>query len=170
LSKLGVKNLRIVASDDDPSGKGESKFKFEVVTPKTLQATKRVVGIQESEPNEVSIVLDGQVMLNAGCKDMNKLWYSWSDQSIKRNGGDPATYSASWPFNKSKRKGPLLKFSADYTIADFIKFQNTTFPLEDFEGKDEYGRGYSIGATDLSLPVDWQILCQVDSGDLVILR
>ena len=163
LSKLGIKNLRIVASDDDPSGKGEAKFRLEVVTPRTLQVQSKVIGIQESYPDDVSVVLDGQVMLNAGCKDMNKLWASPSDESRRMSGGDDI---ATWPFNKSKKKIPLNRNPLGTTIDKIIKFQNTSFPLvDDYSNPD-----YIIMADDLALPVDWQILCQTDSGELLILK
>ena len=159
LTKLGVKNLRVVASDDEPFGKGEAKFKFDVVAPKTLKATNRVVGIQEYEPNAVSIVLDGQVLLNAGCKDMNKLWLT---------GGDAAFDAASWPFNKSKKKGPLSQSFQGNTIDEIIKFQNTTFPLiDDYDSKP----GYILSPDDFSLNVDVRdLMCQADSGELLLLK
>lgn len=163
LSKLGVQNLRIVASDDDPSGKGEAKFKLEVVTPRNLQVQSKVIGIQESDPDDVSVVLDGQVMLNAGCKDMDKLWASPSDESRRMSGGDDI---ATWPFIKSKKKILLNRNPLGTTIDKIIKFQNTSFPLVDDYSKP----GYIIAPDDLSLPVDWQILCQTDSGELIILK
>jgi len=163
LSKLGVQNLRIIATDDDPSGKGESSFKVEVIQPKTLQVQTKVKGIQESDPNDVSIVLDGQAMLKAGCKDMNKLWGSPSDQTIAMTGVDE---TATWPFNKSKKKIPLFQNPVNATIDAIIKFQNTTFPLV-----NDYSRkGYVIVPDDLSIPLGWQLLCQADSGELLILN
>ena len=157
LSKLGVQNLRIVATDDDPSGKGESNFKVEVIQPKTLQVQTKVKGILESDPNYVSIVLDGQAMLKAGCKDMNKLWGS---ESIAMAGEGETT--ATWPFNKSKRKIPLFQNPVNATIDEIIKFQNTTFPLV-----NDYRRKVP---DDLSIPLGWQLLCQADSGELLILN
>jgi hypothetical protein len=159
LNKLGAQNLRVVASDDEPSGKGEVKFDLEVVKPRMLQATKRVIGIQEYEPNLVSLVLDGQVLLNAGCKDMNKFWMT---------GGDAATTAASWPFYKSKRKEPLSQRFQGNTIDEIIKFQNTSFPLvDDYKSRP----GYILSADDFSLSVDDRdIMCQTDSGELLLLK
>jgi hypothetical protein len=163
LTKLGVQNLRIVAIDNDPSGKGEASFQLEVVKPQILRVQKKVIGIHENYPDDESIVLDGEAMVKAGCTDMNKLWGSPSNQSIKMSGTDA---SATWPFNKSKRKFPLNQNPVGATIDAIIRFQNTTFPLV-----DDYSRkGYIIVPDDLSLPVDWQILCQADSGALLILN
>ena len=158
LSKLGVQNLRIIATDDDPSGKGESSFKVEVIQPKTLQVQTKVKGIFESDPN-YQIVLDGQAMLKAGCKDMNKLWGTEAF-------GEDVDVTATWPFNKSKRKIPLFQNPVNATIDEIIKFQNTIFPLVN----DYPRKGYVIDPDGLYLSLGWQLLCQADSGELLILN
>lgn len=163
LQKLGVQNLRIIASEDEPSGRGEAKFTFEIVKSKTLQAVNIVVGIQASEPNEARVVLDGQAIVNAGCKDMNKLWTGSSVQWVKSGNG---VASATWPFNKSKIKVPLDKSFSTITMDEIITFQNTTFPLVDDYSKP----GYIIAPDDHSLPVGSQILCQAESGELLIIK
>lgn len=159
LNKLGAQNLRVVASDDDPSGKGESSFKINVVKPRIVQVTSEVIRSDIIEPDEVWIRPDVKLIMDAGCSDLQRYWTTYTNES-------PSQSSATWPFAATKRKAPLTKSWPDYTFSQILEMQNMI----------PYTKKLNFGTTEIDdrdifdEPLGTQILCQTNSGELLLLK
>lgn len=169
LNKLGVQNLRVTATDDEPSGKGEATFKLEVVKPTILQAVTKVTRTEVNQPDEVWIRPDASLMIEAGCFDTSKYWTSYSTEYLKSGKSELSfsnlTSPATWPFTATKRKGKLYN---SYSGLDFNQILKDQI-MKPYIQKDKYAE-YEIDNRDIiDEPLGTQILCQTDSGELIIL-
>ena len=168
LNKLGTQNLRVVATDDDPSGKGEVTFRLEVVKPRILQAVTKVTRSEYNQPDEIWIRPDALRMIEAGCFDTNKYWTSYSTEYLKSGRTElsfsNSTSPATWPFTTTKRKGMLYNSYRGLDFKEILKSQVTLPYIQ----KDKYAE-YEIDNRDIiDEPFGTQILCQTDTGDLII--
>jgi hypothetical protein len=159
LNKLGAQNLRVIASDDDPSGKGESTFKVEIVRPKTVQVSSEVIRSEINQPDEVWIRPNAQLIMDAGCDNLQRYWTTYTNEF-------PSQGSATWPFTSTKRKAQLAKSWPDYSLSQILEMQ-TMIP---------YTKKLSFGTTEIDdrdifdQPLGTQQLCQTNSGELLLLK
>jgi hypothetical protein len=168
LNKVGVQNFRVVASDSEPMGKGETIFKLEVKQPKILNALTKVLWSRyEDDPKEVYLRPDAELIMDAGCNNTYQYWTSYSNEYLKSGKTDlPSSISeaaATWPFTATKRKGQMYNSNSGYTFAQILKDQ-ITLPYIDENGDLRDTRG------DFNEPLGTQILCQNDIGELLILK
>lgn len=161
LNKLGVQTFKVVASDSEPAGKGETIFELKVNEPKMV----RVFSLAENcEGSKCLTVLrpNPQLIMDAGCNDVTRYWYSYTAESIK-NGGDifnvpQSVTQATWPFIKSKKRGPMYANSGS-PFAQWIIDQ-----AQVWKGDGQDLRGL------YDEPLGQQVLCQADSGELIVLK
>jgi hypothetical protein len=165
LNKVGVQTFKVVASDNDPSGKGESMFKLRVNEPKIARV---FTPAKNCEGSKCLTVLrpNAQLIMDAGCNDVYRYWTSYTAESIK-NGGDlfnipQSVTQATWPFVKAKKQGPMdvpWAGTTDWPFAQWI-IDQATIPV----GDDQDMRGF------YDQPLGQQVLCQTDSGELIVLK
>ena len=165
LNKLGVQTFKVVASDNDPSGKGETIFKLKVNEPKIVRV---FTPIKVCEDTKCLTVLrpNPQLIMNAGCNDVYRYWTSYTAESIK-NGGHifqipESVTQATWPFISTKKRGPMKAQWAGTTEFPFAQWviDQATVPV----GDDQDMRGF------YDEPLGQQVLCQTDSGELIVLK
>ena len=165
LNKLGVQTFKLVASDDDPSSKGESIFKLKVNEPKIARVFTPVK-VCEDDKCEVNLRPNPQLIMDAGCNDVTRYWYSYTAVSVK-NGGDffnipESVTQATWPFITTKKRGPMSANwvgTTEFPFAQWVIHQ-ATVPV----GDDQDMRGF------YDEPLGQQVLCQTDSGELIVLK
>lgn len=164
LNKLGVQTFKVVASDNEPSGKGETIFKLRVNEPKIARVFTPVKVCEESKCLTV-LRPNPQLIMDAGCNDINRYWASYTTEAMK-NGGDffqdpQLVPPATWPFTTSKRRGPMFVMwsGGQSPFAQWI-IDQATVPT----GDDQDLRGI------YDEPIGTQILCQTDSGELIVLK
>jgi hypothetical protein len=140
-------------------------YKIEVVKPKFLNALTKVTRSEGNKPDEVLSRIDFRSIMDAGCLDVRKYWVSYPNQYLKENYARSIS-PATWPFVTSKRKGPMLNEYIHVTFSEIIKIKNT-IPYEIREPDGELVVDYRY---EFDEPVGTQVLCQAESGDLIILQ
>lgn len=161
LNKLGVQTFKVVASDSEPAGKGETIFNLKVNEPKMV----RVFSLAENCGGSQCLTVlrpNPQLIMDAGCNDVTRYWYSYTAQSIKNGGGifnvPESVTQATWPFIKSKKRGPMYADSS-FPFAQWIIDQ-----AQVWKGDGQDMRGF------YDQPLGQQVLCQADSGELIVLK
>ena len=165
LNKVGIQTFRVVASDNDPSGKGEAIFRLKVNEPKIVRVFNPV---KVCEGSKCLTVLrpNPQSIMDAGCNDVYRYWTSYTVASIK-NGGHifnipQSVTQATWPFITTKKRGPMSANwvgTTEFPFAQWVIHQ-ATVPV----GDDQDMRGF------YDEPLGQQVLCQTDSGELIVLK
>jgi hypothetical protein len=165
LNKVGVQTFKVTASDNEPSGKGETLFKLKVNEPKIVRV---FTPVKVCEGSKCLTVLrpNPQLIMDSGCNDVYRYWTSYTTESIK-NGGHvfeipQKVTQATWPFITSKKRAPMSATwagSNEFPFAQWVIDQATT-PM----GDDQDLRGF------YDEPLGQQVLCQTDSGELLILK
>jgi hypothetical protein len=162
LNKVGIQTFKVVASDSEPAGKGESMFKLRVNEPKIARV---FTPAKNCEGSQCLTVLrpNPQLIMDAGCNDVTRYWFSYTAESIK-NGGNifnvpQSATQATWPFIKSKKREPMYADSGIWPFAQWIIDQ-----AQVWEGDGQDVRGL------YDQPLGQQVLCQTDSGELIVLK
>jgi hypothetical protein len=165
LNKLGVQTFKVVASDSEPAGKGETIFKLKVNEPKMVRVFSPVKNCEGSKC-ENRLRPDPKLIMDAGCNDVYRYWTSYTTEAIK-NGGDffqdpKLVPPATWPFTTTKRRGPMFAMwtgSTEFPFAQWV-IDQASVPT----GDDQDMRGF------YDEPLGTQALCQNDSGELIVLK
>jgi hypothetical protein len=165
LNKVGVQTFKVVASDSEPAGKGETIFKLKVNEPKILRV---FTPVKVCEGSKCLTVLrpNAQLIMDAGCNDVYRYWTSYTSESLK-NGGHifeipRSVTQAAWPFITTKKRGPMdaqWAGSSEFPFAQWV-IDQATIPM----GDDQDMRGF------YDQPLGQQVLCQTDSGELIVLK
>jgi hypothetical protein len=165
LNKVGVQTFKVVASDSEPAGKGETIFKLKVNEPKIVRV---FTPVKVCEGSQCLTVLrpNPQLIMDAGCNDVTRYWTSYTAESIKNRGHifevPQSVTQAAWPFITAKKRGPMdvpLAGTTDWPFAQWI-IDQATVPV----GDDQDLRG------SYDQPLGQQVLCQTDSGELIVLK
>ena len=168
LNKVGIQTFKVVASDNEPSGKGETIFKLKVNEPKLVRVFTPVKVCEGANTTKCGNKLrpNPQLIMDAGCNDVYRYWTSYTTEAIK-NGGDffqdpKLVPPATWPFTTTKKRGPMFAMwsgSTEFPFAQWL-IDQATVP----SGDDQDMRGF------YDEPLGTQALCQNDSGELIILK
>ena len=164
LNKLGVQTFKLVASDDDPSSKGESIFKLKVNEPKIARVFTPVK-VCEDDKCEVNLRPNPQLIMDAGCNDSERYWAGYTPEATKKlETYIPGLAFATWPFTTTKKRGPMSASyagtgSTDWTFPAWIIDQAMVYAGD---GQDRRGL--------YDEPLGTQVLCQTDKGELIILK
>ena len=165
LNKLGVQTFKIVASDDDPSSKGESIFKLKVNEPKIARVFTPVK-VCDDDKCEVRLSPNPQLIMDAGCNDVERYWLGYTPAAAKKlEFYIPGLTFATWPFTTSKKRGPMSAAyegtgEQGFTFAEMII--NQAMVYTGGTGQDTRGQ--------YTEPLGTQVLCQTDKGELIILK
>ena len=164
LNKLGVQTFKVVASDSDPSGRGESIFKLKVNESKIVRVFTPVKVCEDTKCRTV-LRPNPQLIMDAGCNDATRYWTSYTAESFKNGWGSEIHQSvtqATWPFITTKKRGPMdatFSGTTEFPFAQWIIDQATVW-----EGDGQDVRGL------YDEPPGHQVLCQTDSGELIVLK
>lgn len=166
LNKVGVQTYKVIASDNDPSGKGEAIFKLRVNEPKIVRVFTPVKVCEDTKCRTL-LRPNPQLIMDAGCNDVTRYWTSYTAESFKNGGGGgfeipQSVTQATWPFVTTKKRGPMdANFSGttEFPFAQWIIDQATVW-----EGDGQDVRGL------YDHPLGHQVLCQTDSGELIVLK
>lgn len=162
LNKVGIQTYKVIASDNDPSGKGEAIFKLRVNEPKIVRVFTPVKVCEDTKCLTVQRP-NAQLIMDAGCNDATRYWHAHTAESIRNSGhvfqAPQSVTQATWPFTKAKKREPMYTGSDQFPFAQWI-IDQATVPV----GDDQDVRGFYDG------PVGESVLCQADSGELIVLK
>lgn len=164
-TKVGNQSLKIVATDNEPAGKGESTIQVKVQKPQTIKALPKVWAENLDSPDDSKYVLrpDVKLIMQNGCSDYGKYWWSFPAKYMKSI-GEPLM--ASWPFVSTKSKGTWLGGGeVEFNFDQLLQMQNTA-PRR---VADKYSSYLLDERGILDLEIGSQAICQTDSGELLIL-
>jgi hypothetical protein len=150
-TKLGTQKFRILASDSEPSGAGQTSYRIDVLKPRVERVFSTTIEIQKFPFGDVPFTSpDLNLVQSSGCVDSSKYWENTPAAFLKKWSPKERPY-AIWPFTTNKIKRP---------------WENRL----DGDSYDQWKLLIKDGEFSISKHVDAQTLCQTDDGELIILK